>query len=168
MEIFIDNILYIALFVTIITSIVLFVKNKRNDNTSGRPNQMSHHEFEIKLRAYERLILFLDRIEPVGMINRLALHQLDIETTSSTLIKNIILEYEYNVSQQIYVSDALWDLIELVKNKIINNISSSANSLDKNAQTELLMKTLLNNSKENNVLINQAQKILKKEIRLLS
>ena len=168
MEFFIDNIIYIALFLTLFTSIFLFVKNKRNSNDLMRFKKIPQHELEIKLRAYERLIVFLDRIEPVAMINRLELHQLDVNTTASTLIKHIILEYEYNVSQQIYVSDELWDLIEVVKNKIINNISSSVTSLNKNATTELLVKNLLNNSKQNNLLIDQAQKILKKEIRLLS
>ena len=92
---------------------------------------------------------------------------MDVQTTASQLIKNIIVEYEYNVSQQIYVSDSLWDLIELLKNKTINHISDTVQSLNKTASTQLLMKAL-NNSSQNKLLIMQAKKMLKKEMRTIS
>ena len=163
MDFFIENILYIALLLTVFTFLFLFIKNKNHLNSSYNTSKISQYELELKLRAYERLILFLDRIEPTGMINRLELHQMDVQTTASQLIKNIIIEYEYNVSQQIYVSDNLWDLIELLKNKTINHISDTVQSLNKTASTQLLMKAL-NNSSQNKLLIMQAKKMLKKEI----
>ena len=167
MDFFIENILYIALLLTVFTFLFLFIKNKNHLNSSYNTTKISQYELELKLRAYERLILFLDRIEPTGMINRLELHQMDVQTTASQLIKNIIVEYEYNVSQQIYVSDSLWDLIELLKNKTINHISDTVQSLNKTASTQLLMKAL-NNSSQNKLLIMQAKKMLKKEMRTIS
>ena len=100
MDFFIENILYIALLLTVFTFLFLFIKNKNHLSSSYNTTKISQYELELKLRAYERLILFLDRIEPTGMINRLELHQMDVQTTASQLIKNIIVEYEYNVSQQ--------------------------------------------------------------------
>ena len=152
MDFFIENIIYIALLLTVFTFLFLFIKNKNHLNRSYNTTKISQYELDLKLRAYERLILFLDRIEPTGMINRLELHQMDVQTTASQLIKNIIIEYEYNVSQQIYVSDSLWDLIELLKNKTINHISDTVQSLNKTAPTRLLMKAL-NNSSQNKLLI---------------
>ena len=167
MDFFIENILYIALLLTVFTFLFLFIKNKNHLNRSYNTTKIPQYELELKLRAYERLILFLDRIEPTGMINRLELHQMDMQTTASQLIKNIIVEYEYNVSQQIYVSDSLWDLIELLKNKTINHISDTVQALNKTAPTQLLMKAL-NNSSQNKLLIMQAKKMLKKEMRAIS
>ena len=160
--------LYIALLLTVFTFLFLFIKNKNRLSKPHSATKMSQYELEVKLRAYERLILFLDRIEPIGMINRLELHQMNVQTTASQLIKNIIIEYEYNISQQIYVSDVLWDLIELLKNKTINHISDTVQSLNKTSSTQSLMKALLNSSSENKVLMKQAKTILKKEIRAIS
>ena len=62
MEFFIDNILYIAIVCTVLFSVFFFVK-KQNSNSIVRIKQLSPQEIEIKLRAYERITLLLDRDE---------------------------------------------------------------------------------------------------------
>ena len=92
MEFFIDNIVYIAVFVTIVTVVFLFFKKNKNGDIYIEPtNKLSFDEIEIKLRAYERLTLFLERIEPISMLNRLELHNANIELLKSLLIKISIL-----------------------------------------------------------------------------
>ena len=159
--------LYIALFVSVITFVFLFLKKKHSESIVG--HKISDNELEIKLRAYERLTIFLDRIEPIGMCNRLQLHDIEnVDQLKSVLIKNIIAEYEYNISQQIYVSDELWNLIELVKNKIINSIGSVSDSLSKKDKVDIFFQKMLKESLKNNLIIKKAQKLLKKEVRMLS
>ena len=165
MDFFIDNILYIALALTVFTLVYFFLKKKKTN--SGFQN-LSNNDIEIKLRAYERLILFLERIEPMSMVNRLELHKSSKEEVSSLLIKNIVLEYEYNISQQIYVSDELWRSLELIKNKMINSVASCTKALDQTATTDDLIQSLLAQSKKNIVIINYAKKILKEEVRYIS
>jgi len=165
MEFFIDNILYIALTLTVFTLVFFFLKNKKNKSDF---RNLSKNDIEIKLRAYERLILFLERIEPVSMVNRLELHKSSKDAVSSLLIKNIVLEYEYNISQQIYVSDKLWRSLELIKNKMINSVAACTKDLDSTATTDDLIKSLLDQSKKNIVIINYAKKILKEEVRYIS
>ena len=166
MEIFIDNIVYIVVFVTIMTFVFFFLN--RGSRFSFMKHEMSKNQIEIRLRAYERLMLFLERVEPVGMINRLELHDQSIELTASLLIKNIVIEYEYNTSQQIYVSDRLWKSTEFIKNKIINNISNISKSIDKEATINDFVSQLLEQSKEHILIINQIKKALKKEVHALS
>jgi len=174
MDFFMVNILgdggllvYIALFVSVITFVFLFIRQKKND--SNVHYKISDNELQIKLRAYERLTMFLERIEPIGMCNRLQLHNTDnVDQLKSILIKNIITEYEYNISQQIYVSDELWKLVELVKNKIINRIASISDSLSKKDTVDVFFQKMLQESVENNLIIKKAQKLLKKEVRMLS
>ncbi|MBE38147.1 MAG: hypothetical protein CMP50_05870 [Flavobacteriales bacterium] len=168
MEIFIDNILYIAVFVTIVTLVFVFLRKNNNNNVEFNHKQLSQHEIEIKLRAYERLILFLERIEPVGMINRLQLHNQSIDIVSSSLISNIVREYEYNTSQQIYVSESLWNAIQLIKNKIINSISNASKQVSKKGDVDDLVKKILDNSKSNNLMIQQIKKMLKEEVKYVS
>ena len=123
MDYFINNIMYIALIVTFLMSLVVFRKylfipnwyNKIIDSASEY-KKISNDELAITLLAYERLTVFLERLEPIGMFNRLDLHNLDKDVARSMLIKNIVIEYEYNVSQQVYVSDNIWEMITVVKN----------------------------------------------------
>lgn len=167
MELFIDNIIYIALISTILLSVFLIFKNQSYKSANGHffKTPKKNYEFEIKLRAYERLIVFLERIEPVGMINRLQLHNQSVDVAHSLLIKNIILEYEYNVSQQVYISDDLWEKITAAKNKIINSVSLSFDSLSTKAKTDDLIKVILQKTQENIMIINYAKNDLKKELR---
>jgi len=129
---------------------------------------MSENQIQLKLCAYERLMLFLERIEPVGMLNRLALHDVSMVDLPPILIKNIIAEYEYNVSQQIYVSNKLWKLIEYIKNATINNIITISKSLDKNISTDQFVQEILKKSKKNNLILQEAKKLLKHEVDMLS
>ena len=146
MEIFIDNIVYIVVFVTIVTLVFFFLNRSQRSVISN--DNSSHNQIEIRLRAYERLILFLERMEPVSMINRLELHNQSIDFIISSLIKNIVVEYEYNMSQQIYVSDNLWKSVELIKNKIINNISNTSKLLSNDSSVDDLVRALLEDSKK--------------------
>ena len=166
MEIFIDNIVYIVVFVTIVTLVFFFLNRSQRSVISN--DNSSYNQIEIRLRAYERLILFLERIEPVSMINRLELHNQSIDFIISSLIKNIVVEYEYNMSQQIYVSDNLWKSIELIKNKIINNISNTSKLLSNDSSVDDLVRELLEDSKKNIIIINQIKKTLKVEVKLIS
>ena len=166
MEIFIDNIVYIVVFVTIVTLVFFFLNRSQRSVISN--DNLSHNQIEIRLRAYERLILFLERIEPVSIINRLELHNQSIDFIISSLIKNIVVEYEYNMSQQIYVSDNLWKSIELIKNKIINNISNTSKLLSNDSSVDDLVRELLEDSKKHILIINQIKKTLKEEVKLIS
>ena len=175
MEFFIKNILYIALVSTILIAFFvfrkyLFIPNWFNKivHSVSESKKMSHDELKITLLAYERLTVFLERIEPIGMFNRLELHNLDADIARSMIIKNIVIEYEYNVSQQIYVSDDLWEIVDLVKNKIINSVSQAFGSLPKKATASDFFNIMLKQAKHNVLILDHAKKALKKERRLIS
>ena len=123
MDLFLEYIPHFSLFIIVLLVVYFFLKkgNHRNRFLYNK-KKISENQIQLKLCAYERLMLFLERIEPVGMLNRLALHDVSMVDLPPILIKNIIAEYEYNVSQQIYVSNKLWKLIEYIKNATINNL----------------------------------------------
>ncbi len=61
-----------------------------------------------RLQAYERLILFLERIEPNQMIPRVHRPAMTASIFKRELQRTIREEFEHNLTQQIYVSSEAW------------------------------------------------------------
>jgi len=89
--------------------------------------------FQIKLQAYERLILLLERISPPSLILRAQNVNDNVITLQSELLSIIRNEYEYNISQQMYISKEAWDLVSNAKEQVIKIINISANNLPPDA-----------------------------------
>lgn len=92
----------------------------------------------IKLQAYERMLLFCERINPVKMLLRVKPLGNDTENYLQLLIANIEQEFEHNMVQQVYISDQCWNIIITSKTAVINKLkqvaenSDSANDLREN------------------------------------
>ena len=80
----------------------------------------------IRLQAYERMALFLERINPLKLMIRVAPFSNDTADYMNLLIQNIEQEYEHNVTQQIYLSDEAWVMVVNAKNAIIQNLRNLA------------------------------------------
>lgn len=85
-------------------------------------NEEARHAFELKkqnhpnivnlkLRAYERLMLLLERITPGNMLLSKIQSGMSALELQSVLLNDIRKEFEHNYSQQIYVSAELWEMI---------------------------------------------------------
>lgn len=82
---------------------------------------------QMQLQAYERLILLADRIALPNLISRLNAPDLSAREMQAVLIQNIKGEFEYNVTQQMYVTQEAWEAIRNLKDQnmlIINQITS--------------------------------------------
>ncbi len=82
---------------------------------------------QLQLQAYERLILLVDRIALPNLINRLNEPGLTAREMQAGLIHNIKGEFEYNITQQMYVSQDAWDAVRNLKDQnmlIVNQITS--------------------------------------------
>ena len=80
----------------------------------------------LKLQAYERLMLLCERISIPNLTYRLANKDISKEQLQTAMMIAIQQEYEHNLTQQIYVSDKLWDIINLAKDQTIQLISKAA------------------------------------------
>lgn len=74
------------------------------------------------LTAYERMTILLDRIDLNKLVQRVHPISEEKQDYANFLIQHIEQEYDFNVSQQLYVSDESWALIMTAKNTIIQNI----------------------------------------------
>jgi len=141
----------------------LIKKGKRNQ--SGINSQMSFN-VDLKLQAYERLTIFLSRIDPWRLLSLVQISEKNIKVIEDSLLKIIISEFEYNLSQQVYVSDNLWELIETSKNKTIQLILSVKINLKKNANGQDFYNSLENVLKNQNITPSKITlNYLKKEFR---
>ena len=83
----------------------------------------------IRLQAYERMALFLERISPNSLVLRCWQPGMDLRLLQGVMTKNIRDEWEHNLSQQVYLTPALWAQIREAKDEMINLVNSAAVSL---------------------------------------
>ncbi len=83
----------------------------------------------IRLQAYERLTLFLERISVESLIMRTNKAGIDAKTLQSALLATIRAEFDHNLAQQIYVSPQLWEVLKNAKTNTIKLINTSAEKL---------------------------------------
>ena len=92
----------------------------------------------IRLQAYERMAMFLERIDPNQLLFRVSNPELTAYQMQTILLATIRSEYEHNLSQQVYISPDAWEGIKNAKEKVVNIINLAAGRLDEAAMsTEL-------------------------------
>lgn len=117
----------------------------------------------LKLQAYERLALFLERINPTKLLVRIAPqsdHKMDYQ---NLLILHIEQEFEHNLTQQIYVTDDCWTMILTAKNTVVQNLRVTALSVDV-TNSEKLRETILSKQLETESTSTIALRFLKSEV----
>jgi len=120
----------------------------------------------LKIQAYERLVIFLERIHPNSMVVRVNKHGMTSHQLHVELIKTIKSEYEHNLSQQIYVGSGSWELVKTSKEEIIKLINVSATKVPyENSSNDLAMMILNITSNLDKKMPNEiALEYIKKEI----
>jgi len=92
----------------------------------------SKEAIPLKLQAYERLLLFCERISIPNLLMRLKSTNMTTIDLQRAMMISVQKEYEHNMAQQLYASSKLWDIISLAKNDILSIIDSQARLLNPN------------------------------------
>lgn len=82
-----------------------------------------------RLHAFERVILFLERISPNNLIVRLNNGSYTAREFQQILLNEIREEYNHNVSQQLYMSEEVWDLVKSAKEDLIVTINDAVGNM---------------------------------------
>jgi len=101
----------------------------------------------VRLQAYERMTLYLERINPSKLLIRVSSINNDKNAYTLSLINTIEQEFEHNLAQQIYISDKCWSVIIASKNATIQLINkTSEDSSITNAQhlRESILQKMIN------------------------
>jgi hypothetical protein len=119
----------------------------------------------LRLQAYERIILFLERISPNNLIMRMNKPEMSSVQLQAALVKVIREEFEYNLSQQLYISSKAWEMVKNAKEETIKLINVASGKLPDTASSGELVKIILDLSLETERLpVNIAIDEIKREI----
>lgn len=99
-----------------------FFKNEENKRKFELLRENQRLGLPIRLQAYERIVLFLERINPINLMMRVKPNSLDPQSYATLLVHTIQTEYEHNIAQQIYFTQESWEIILKAKNSIITQI----------------------------------------------
>ena len=108
----------------------------------------------LQLQAYERLAVFAERSGLKNLISRAASFGESAAGLHAQLIETLKAEFEYNVSQQIYVSQEIWDAVTKLKDQNIYIVNQLGGSLPPQATALDLSKRILEYSLGNNSELN--------------
>src|SRR5690606_8758879 len=137
-------------------------------NEEGRRRYLVQKEAQkqvlpLRLQAYERVTLFLERIAPNKLLVRVKPFSGSKDDYESLLVKNIEQEYEHNLTQQIYVSPECWNLINAAKNATIHVIRQGAMH-EKDGNVDKMREWLLQNFMDEVTPSQKALAYIKKEV----
>lgn len=96
----------------------------------------------IRLQAYERVVLFLERINPSGMVMRVNKNT-SAGIFQAELLKTIRSEFEHNLSQQIYMSGKSWEAVIRAKEETIKIINVAASKVSADSTGMELAQTII-------------------------
>jgi hypothetical protein len=99
----------------------------------------------LRLQAYERLTLFLERISPQSLLVRVNPHDKTAGQYHQELLHIIRQEFEHNLSQQIYISPILWETIRGAREKLTGIINKSSDEIEDQAPALTLSKKVFDN-----------------------
>jgi hypothetical protein len=118
----------------------------RNDANRRRLELMLNNQkvtLPLRLQAYERLTLFLERISPESLIVRVNKAGMSAQKLQTALLESIRAEWEHNLSQQLYVSHEAWELVKNAKGNVIKLINVCAEKVGPNEPSIQLSQKIL-------------------------
>ena len=96
-------------------------------------NTKQRESVPLKLQAFERLILFLERISPNSLLVRVHRGGMAASQLQQELVSTIRAEFEHNLSQQIYVSEQAWEEVKDAKEEMIRIINNAFSHVGANS-----------------------------------
>jgi len=163
----IDLILYaIPALITGIIAYYFFKEHTKNED--GRRRFLLHKDIQVnalplRLQAYERMTLFLERISPNNILVRVVPKSSNKEDYEALLISTIEQEYDHNLTQQIYMSDECWNIITAAKNATIQLIRK-ASLLEKTATANKLREVVITEMMDRRAPSDAALSFIKQEV----
>jgi hypothetical protein len=119
------------------------IKNDQDKRRQELILQNSRTVTPIKLQAYERIILFLERISLESLLIRVSTPEISATQLHSAMLNAIRSEFEHNLSQQIYMSQQAWEVVRNARSNMIKMINSEAEKIPRDSTGMTLSKKLL-------------------------
>lgn len=142
-----DNNILIGILIVMVVGATLVILLSRKKKTEKEAEQRSDAQLQqsrqLQLQAYERLALLTDRIALPNLIPRMNVAGASARELQMLLTNTIKEEFQYNISQQIYVSADAWSAVKNLKEQNLLVINQFAANMPENASSLDLAKYLL-------------------------
>jgi len=119
---------------------------------------------QLRLQACERLILFLDRVSLPNLIGRLRTQHSQTVDLSTFMMLSVQKELEHNVTQQLYVSPKLWEIVSLIRDELSSSVDLLGQTEEGITIDEYIQRLLQYHQAQGASLIEKGQKAVKEEI----
>ncbi|WP_298345666.1 hypothetical protein [uncultured Algibacter sp.] len=161
--------LFFYIIPSVITGVIAYYFfREHTKNEDGRRRFLLKKDLQVnamplRLQAYERMALFLERISPAKLLIRVTPNSSIKEDYEALLIQSIEQEFEHNLSQQIYISDKCWSIVATAKNATIQLIRK-ASMLEKTDTANKLREVVLTEMMERPSPSDAALSFIKEEV----
>ena len=159
-----------ALFVFLATYLVMSKMVKSEQLRLKAENVLNNQKYitPIRLQAYERMVLLLERISPQSLVMRTQRQNITNQELQSALLKTIRSEFEHNMAHQLYISDKAWEMVRMAKEDCIKFINQTALQTKPDGNSLQLCKLILENTLDRDLdPTTKAINYLKEEVRTL-
>jgi hypothetical protein len=147
MEVIFEILKYILpaliVFFTAYFSIRLLIKNDQRKRDQEIVMKNKQIVTPVRLQAYERLTLFLERISPDNLVLRISKDNLTVKQLQNQMLQTIRAEFDHNMSQQIYVSPQAWEVVKSARENIVKLINTTAQRFKPDEPAIKLSRSLL-------------------------
>ena len=172
MEIVVDLLKILMPAALVLYAMYLTIKSFLNKDFEKKVVDLKMKNTEIilplRLQAYERMSLFLERISPHNLVIRVNEPGLEVAHFHQKLLVEIRNEYNHNLSQQVYMSDNTWNLVKKSMEDVVSIINTAALNVPGDAKSIELAKMIFEFLMQRNQdPIAPAMKFLKDEIRVV-
>ncbi|MCL2040839.1 MAG: hypothetical protein FWG84_02210 [Bacteroidales bacterium] len=133
-----NPIIILIIAVAVLTSAVILLSfyflNRKLDLLLCKPAQEkptgdTQQLMALKIQAYERIILYIERIELEGLVMRTFLPEMTVQQLQAALFRTIREEFEHNTTQQLYVSERAWECTKGARALVLALITQSCQEL---------------------------------------
>lgn len=149
MESFLEILKYtipaLIVFLTAYFLIKMHLEEQQQTRLMAFQNEQIRLTIPVKMQAYERLAIMIDRIGIPGMIARLRTPEMSVGELQLTLMMCVQQEFDYNAGQQIYVSETAWKIIQTAKEGTLALIDRAGDQFSQSEAGEKLVAVLLAN-----------------------
>ncbi|MCY7360808.1 MAG: hypothetical protein LH629_01875 [Ignavibacteria bacterium] len=123
----------VIVFLAAYFTISSFLEAEREKKRIELQMQNRQSTLPLRLQAYERFVVFLERLSPNNLVFRVHESGMTAREFQTSLLQTIRSEYEHNISQQLYISIIAFQNIHKLKEETVRMINNAANGLPQHA-----------------------------------
>ena len=136
----------------------------RNGNKMELKVQALKIVMPLKVQAYERFLLYLERVQLPQLVKRIYTPGMEKGTLHLLLLQNVREEFEHNLAQQMYVAGTTWSAVMNAKEELVNQINETFEQLKDEEDASIIAQSLVALP---NPMVDQAIAVLKRDFERL-